>query len=312
MTDARHVSTIPQWHRFIRPVLEALSDGEVVPKPEMEARAIARANLSEEQQLERLASGQRRALNRIGWATSALRRAKALSSPSRGYFVITDTGRELLRVHQGEITLADLEAVPAYTEYVPTRTVQTRVSEPDDPSLFALEEQTPMDLIELGIGRIEDDVKTKLLDRLRGSDPTFFEQVVRTLLVKMGYGTEGELARLPGSGDGGLDGQIDRDELGLGKIYVQAKRYAEDNSIGRPVVQAFVGALATRGANVGAFFTTSRFSSEARDAAGRVNQDIALVDGLRLTELMIKYRVGVEEARLVHIVKIDEDFFGEE
>ena len=128
----------------------------------------------------------------------------------------------------------------------------------------------------------------------------------------MGYGTEGELSRLPGSGDGGIDGQIDRDELGLSKIYVQAKRYMETNSVGRPAVQAFVGALATRGASVGVFFTTSRFSTEAVDAVDRVAQDVALVDGLRLTELMIKHRVGVQVSRRIEIVKIDEDFFGDE
>ena len=109
-----------------------------------------------------------------------------------------------------------------------------------------------------------------------------------------------------------MDGKIDRDELGLSQIYVQAKRYAEDNVVGRPAIQAFVGALATRGANVGVFFTTSKFSAEATDAAERVSQDIALVDGLKLTELMIKHRVGVQVARRVEIVKIDEDFFSDE
>ena len=114
------------------------------------------------------------------------------------------------------------------------------------------------------------------------------------------------------SGDGGLDGKIDRDELGISQIYVQAKRYAEDIVVGRPTVQSFVGALATRGATVGVFFTTSRFSAEATDAAQRVPQDIALVDGLKLTELMIKHRVGVQVARRIEIVKIDEDFFSDD
>lgn len=155
-------------------------------------------------------------------------------------------------------------------------------------------------------------MKSKLLDRLRGSDPLFFEQVVRSILVSMGYGTDVELKKLPGSGDGGLDGKIDRDELGLSQIYVQAKRYAEGNVVGRHYIQAFVGALATRGANVGVFFTTSKFSAEAIDAAERVPQDIALVDGLKLTELMIKHRVGVQIARRVEIVRIDEDFFSDE
>lgn len=309
MTNDAHVSTIRQWHTFMRPVLEALSDGVTHVKRDMENAAMDIAGLTQEERLEQLESGQLRSLNRIGWATSALRRAKALSSPSRGTFAITDTGRQLLAQHPGAITTLDLEKVPAYTEYLPTRKSSSSES---GPAAEALGDQTPQDLIESGIEAIEDDVKSKLLERLRGSDPLFFEQVVRSVLVKMGYGTEGEMKRLRGSGDGGLDGKIDRDELGLSQIYVQAKRYAEDNVVSRPAIQGFVGALATRGANVGVFFTTSKFSSEAIDAAERVPQDIALVDGLKLTELMIKHRVGVQVARRVEIVKIDEDFFSDE
>lgn len=310
MTNDAGVSTIPQWHTFLRPVLEALSDGAIHVKRDMENAAMGFAGLTDDQRLEQLESGQLRSLNRIGWATSALRRAKALTSPSKGTFVITDTGRELLAQHPGPITVADLEKLPAFTEYIPVRKSSTAAASPA--ATEALGDQTPQDLIESGIEAIEDDVKSKLLERLRGADPLFFEQVVRTILVKMGYGTEGELKRLRGSGDGGLDGKIDRDELGLSQIYVQAKRYAEDNVVGRPAIQGFVGALATRGANVGVFFTTSKFSSEATDAAERVPQDIALVDGLKLTELMIKHRVGVQVARRVEIVKIDEDFFSDE
>jgi len=309
MTNDSGVSTINQWHTFMRPVLEALSDGAIHVKRDMENAAVEIAGLTEEQQLEQLDSGPLRALNRIGWATSALRRAKALVSPSKGTFQITNTGRELLAQHPGAITVAELEQIPAYTEYVPARKTATNLSNRDT---RVLDDQTPQDLIESGIDAIEDDVKSKLLERLRGTDPLFFEHVVRNVLVKMGYGTEGEMKRLKGSGDGGLDGKIDRDELGLTQIYVQAKRYAEDNVVGRPAVQGFVGALATRGANVGVFFTTSKFSAEAVDSAERVPQDIALVDGLKLTALMIKHRVGVQVARRVEIVKIDEDFFSDE
>jgi len=290
-------------------VLEALSDGQIHAKRAMEEAVIAQSDLTAEQREEPLDSGQLRVVNRIGWATSALRRAKALAAPSRGAFVITETGRDLLARHPDAIAVADLEQVPAFTEYIPAR---KSISAVDDGSSKELVDQTPQDLIESGLEAIENDVKSKLLDRLRDTDPLFFEQVVRSILVKMGYGTEGEMKRLRGAGDGGLDGKIDRDELGLSQIYVQAKRYAEENVVGRPAIQGFVGALATRGANVGVFFTTSKFSSEATDAAERVPQDIALVDGLKLTELMIKHRVGVQVARRVEIVKIDEDFFSDE
>jgi len=310
MSNDLSVSAIGTWHTFLRPVLESLADGAVLAKREMEQRTIEIVGLTAEQQVEQLDSGQLRSLNRIGWATSALRRAKALTSPTRGSFVITPTGRELLAEHPHIITVADLERIPAFTDYVPKRVGSSAGASAE--IAVALIDQTPQDLIESGLEAIEDDVKSKLLERLRGADPLFFEQVVRTILVKMGYGTEGELKRLKGSGDGGLDGKIDRDELGLSQIYVQAKRYAEGNVVGRPLVQEFVGALATRGASVGVFFTTSKYSAEAVDAAERVPQDIALVDGLKLTELMIKHRVGVQVSRTIEIVKIDEDFFGDE
>lgn len=311
MSNDPTVSTIGTWHTFLRPVLEALSDGNVHAKRDLEKRTIENVGLTDAQQEEQLDSGQLRSLNRIGWATSALRRAKALESPARATFVITQTGRELLESHPSTITMADLWEIPAYSDYIP-KPVASGGSVAQAEPLGVLSDQTPQDLIESGLEAIEGDVKSKLLDRLRGTDPLFFEQVVRTILVKMGYGTEGELKRLRGSGDGGIDGKIDRDELGLSQIYVQAKRYAEDNVVGRPAIQGFVGALATRGANVGVFFTTSKFSAEAIDAAERVPQDIALVDGLKLTELMIKHRVGVQVARTVEIVKIDEDFFSED
>ena len=200
MTNDPGVSTINQWHTFLRPVLEALSDGAIHVKRDMENAAIEIAGLTPEQQLEQLDSGQLRSLNRIGWATSALRRAKALVSPSRGTFAITDTGRELLAQHPEAITVADLEKLPAFTEYIPSRKSTSGASHP---VTEVLGDQTPQDLIESGIEAIEDDVKSKLLERLRGTDPLFFEHVVRSVLVKMGYGTQGEMKQLKGAGDGG-------------------------------------------------------------------------------------------------------------
>ncbi|GAA3639575.1 restriction endonuclease [Microbacterium awajiense] len=312
MTDPTDDTTIGSWWTFMRPILEVLEDGQTWAKRDMERAVSDRVGLTAEQRSELLASGQTRATNRIGWATSALRRAKALTAPSRGSFQITDTGRQLLQIIAGEIRESDLEThAPAYNEYVPAR--RQRASEPTSPTTAStVADQSPDDLIDAGIQLIEDDTKVKLLDRLRGTDPTYFETVVLRLLVKMGYGRDGKMTKLAGSGDGGLDGVIDRDELGLSKIYIQAKRYAEEVTIGRPKIQEFVGALATRSATVGVFFTTSRFTREAVETAERVHQDVALVDGIRLTELMIKHRVGVEVARTVDIVKLDEDFFADE
>lgn len=309
MTEsADRVSTIPTRYELLRPVLEVLSDGAVRHRRVIYAEVARHIGLTDEQLAERLDAGDSRAHNRIGWAMSDLTRAKLIENASRGHFRITPAGHTFLESH-ATVALADLECIPAYVEYVPARTGARRGTAVETSKI---EDQSPDDLIETGIRLIEDDTKVKLLERLRGTDPLYFEEVVRKLLVKMGYGRDGRMNRLHGSGDGGLDGVIDRDELGLSKIYIQAKRYAEDSTIGRPKIQEFVGALATRGASVGVFFTTSRFTREAEEAAQLVQQDVALVDGIRLTELMIKHRVGVQVASTVEIVKVDEDFFADE
>lgn len=302
------VSTMPRWYEFFRPLLEVLADGQTWRKRDMERAIAAHAGLTEEQLAETIGSGQSRAFNRIGWATSALRRAKAIESPARAQFRITDVGRKLLADHAGPIPEPAVYALPAYNEYVPVRGKKVASVEPSSPGL---EESDPDELISSGIRLIDEDTRSTLLQRLKESDPYDFERVVRTLLVRMGYGRDGRMTPLTGSGDGGLDGVIDRDELGLSKIYVQAKRYAEA-TVGRPKIQEFVGALATRGANVGVFFTTSSFTAEAVDAAARVPQEIALVDGARLTALMMRHKVGVQVARTIELLKVDEDFFAGE
>lgn len=302
------VSTIPRWPSFVRPLLEVLSDGQTWRKRDMERAVAERAGITAEQLEETLDSGQTRAFNRIGWATSALRRAKAIEAPQRAQFRITDTGRQLLAENPGPISEHAVEAIPAYNEYVP---VKARKATATTPAMPDLDDADPDELISSGIRLIDEDTRATLLQRLKESDPYDFERVVRTLLVQMGYGRDSRMTPLTGSGDGGLDGVIDRDELGLSKIYVQAKRYAEA-TIGRPKIQEFVGALATRGANVGVFFTTSRFTAEAIDAAARVPQEIALVDGDRLTALMMRHKVGVQIARTIELLKVDEDFFAGE
>lgn len=310
--DRERVSTIPRWFEFFRPLLEVLADGEVWRKRDMERAIIDRVGLTPTEMEETLTSGQPRALNRIGWATSALRRAAAIDAPARAQFRITPIGRQLLADYPGPIPEAAVYALPAYVDYVP----RTRLQLPTEAAPMSVRDEEdraddPDELINIGVRQIDENTRLTLLQRLKDSDPYDFERVVRLLLVRMGYGRDGRMPPLRGSGDGGLDGVIDRDELGLSKIYVQAKRYAEA-TVGRPKIQEFVGALATRGANVGVFFTTSRFSAEAVDAAERVPQEIALVDGDRLTELMMRHRVGVQVANAIELLKVDEDFFAGE
>lgn len=168
----------------------------------------------------------------------------------------------------------------------------------------------PTDVIETGTNCITAEVGDALLERLREGHPDFFEATVVRLLLAMGYGgAEQRGRRIGGSGDGGVDGVIDQDALGLEQVYVQAKRYAEGNSIGRETIQAFIGALRGFGAGRGVFITTSTFTPNARDYAKSIQIRVILIDGKRLVTLMIKYPVGLQVKQSYDVVDIDEDFF---
>ncbi|MBG6083819.1 restriction endonuclease [Zhihengliuella flava] len=172
------------------------------------------------------------------------------------------------------------------------------------------ESSTPEELIAYGVQRVNDEIAVQLLERLRGATPDFFEEVVVKVLLAMGYGGAEERGqRIGGTGDGGVDGLIDQDPLGLDRLYVQAKRYGDGNTVGREAIQAFTGALHGFGATKGVFITTSTFTKNARDFASSIPTRIILIDGQRLVSLMIKYRVGVETEQVYEVVKIDEDFF---
>lgn len=300
------VSSIPLWPGFLSPVLVALSDGKVWRKRDLESAVILAAALSDEELAERLGQGDSRALNRIGWAFSALTRAQAVAKPARAEFQITETGRALLSANADGISEAHLKEVPAYQEYLPTKGRSVVYSDPVDSEV----DSDPTEQIEAGVAKLENDLAAQLLLRLHALPPLFFEQTVLALLRAMGYGgAEARVSHLGGSGDGGFDGVIDQDALGLSRVYVQAKRYGPGNSVQRPDVQGFVGALAGQGATQGVFMTTSTFSSGARVYAEQVPSRIVLVDGSRLAELLIQYRVGVQVRKSYDIVEVDEDYF---
>lgn len=302
--------TMPTWDEFMVPVLRVLADAQILRLRELRAAAIVAAHVPEDQQAELLPSGQSKVENRIGWAASYLNRVGALERPARGQYVITDVGRKLLADHPDGVRESVLRSMArAGDEWWVAKASSSRhpetVAEPTTETVLDPEEQ-----VEEGIGRIHATVAADLLTRLHGQDPTFFEQAVLDLLMAMGYGgAEGKATRTQLSGDGGIDGIIDQDALGLSRVYVQAKRYALDTPIGRPEIQGFVGALHGNQASQGVFITTARFSRGAREYAESVATRVVLVDGERLASLMIHYGVGVQAKRTVQIVEIDEDFF---
>lgn len=309
------MSTLPKWEEFLLPVLRVLSDGVEHSAPTLKAEVAALVGLTPEQRAELLDSGGSRAYNRIGWALSFLARAQALERPSRGNYLITDGGRALVEKYPGGFAEKDLKAIPAYREYVPVSRTKTSAAIGDGPGSSPGEDPQakgldPVEEIEQGVQRLNSLVRAQLLDRLQSLHPDFLEQAVLKVLIAMGYGgAESQARRIGGVGDGGVDGVIDQDALGLDQVYVQAKRYAADNPVGREAIQAFVGALQGNQASRGVFITTSRFTPGAREYASKVNLRIILIDGERLSALMIKYGVGVQTKQTYAVTELDEDFF---
>lgn len=300
------MTALPSWDQFMVPVLRLHTDGEVRSLRSIRT-GVASATLTEDQRAEVLPSGSAKSDNRIGWAVSYLYRVGALERQARGQYRITDIGRRILADHPQGITEVQLRqhARPGDTWWV------AKAHEPAAASpVTATPEIDPTEQVEEGIARIHADVAAELLTRLHANDPAFFEQAVLDLLVAMGYGgADGRATRTQLSNDGGIDGIIDQDALGLSRVYVQAKRYALDTSVGRPEIQGFVGALHGQSANQGVFITTGRFGPKAREYAEGVATRVVLIDGQRLAALMIRYGVGVQVRRSVQIVEVDEDFF---
>lgn len=307
------MSDIPTWEGFMVPTLRVLSDGVVRPRRDLMPLVGRESGITNAQMQVKLASGQPTYENRIGWGLSFLTNVGALTRPSRGHYAITDAGRLLLdEFPQGmlEREVHELGEDPSspIRPYVATMQKQSedsgRVTELTESSAF-----TPIEQVQNGVDRIHDEVASELLHRLQEKDPAFFEEAVVKLLVAMGYGGSngrGSVTQL--TNDGGIDGVIDQDILGLSRVYIQAKRYSNGNSVGRPDVQGFVGALHGR-ADSGVFITTSYFSQGARDYVASSPTRIVLIDGKRLADLMIQFGVGVQVSETYTIVQIDEDFF---
>lgn len=293
--------SIPKWHEFMGPVLRIMDDGTVRDRSQITADAAADVGLSAADREITLTTGQPMHANRVGWAISHLTKAGALERPERGKYVISVVGRKLLADYPN-VTRADVEAVTGY------RRVKVTQDAAPDPS-EDYDSLDPAELIDKGIKQIHAEVAMELLTRLLAKSPAFFEQTVVDLLVAMGYGgAEGQAKITSLTNDGGIDGVIDQDTLGLSRVYVQAKRYAIDNPVTRPDVQSFVGALSGK-ADGGVFITTGRFSPGARAYSEAVPTRVILIDGERLASLMIRFGVGVQTRETVRIVEIDEDFF---
>ena len=237
-----------------------------------------------------------------------------IDSPKRGRFVISEAGRELLARNLDRIDNDTLMEFPSFRDF---RTAQSNTETGDEvvssPVLGATT-ATPEESIETAYASLQASLRSEILGRILQNSPSFFESVIVNLLVAMGYGGSHKNAasQLGKSGDGGVDGVINEDRLGLDRVYVQAKRYAAPSTIGRPEVQSFVGSLVGLGASKGVFVTTSTFSSQAQQYVKQIPQRVILIDGQRLADLMIEHNVGLRVDRTLEFKRLDEDFFGEE
>ncbi len=257
---------------------------------------------------ELLPSGQQRIFrNRLGWARTYLKKALFLDSPRRGVFKITSRGLEQLATNPARIDVKFLDRFPEFVAF--------RDAAKPDPSISTAEtgpsKTTPEEAIEIAYQGLREQLGEEILTRILSCSPGFFEQLVVELLVKMGYGGSRRDAgeRIGQTGDGGIDGIIKEDRLGLDTIFIQAKRW--QGTVGRPEIQKFVGALQGQRARKGVFITTSSYSSDAIDYASRIDTKVVLIDGKQLSSLMIDFDVGVGPSAAYVIKRIDSDYFEE-
>jgi restriction system protein len=299
---------IPDYETLMLPMLRYGSEG-VVSFRDAVSRAVEEFGLSDDERQQTIPSGTEPLIkNRTGWAITYLVKAGLLHRPRRAHFTITERGRAILAESPPDLGRKYLERFQEFREFLnkkPDR--KTEVVEDDQAATLA----TPEERIGQAYGEITAELKSELLAKVLEASPEFFERVVVNLLVAMGYGGSVEQAghHLGKSGDGGVDGVINEDKLGLDLIYIQAKRYAPGNVVGRPEIQGFAGSLLGKGANKGVFVTTSSFSGHAHEFANGVPQRIILIDGDRLTSLMMEHNVGVRVHREIELKRIDEDFF---
>jgi len=307
--------TIPKFNELFNKVLEDLSDGQEWRAKDFYEHVIDGLNLPEAERSEKLGGGSNRAISRAYFACEYLFQARAISRPKRGHLQITDFGRQILAKYPEGISVAFLKTTEGFRDWTrrtAERALDKKGKSGEGDSIEPIESDiTPDELIDAGVTRLRSIIAADLLERIRSESPRFLEEVVLQVLHAMGYGEgEDDIAHLGGPGDGGVDGVINQDKLGLDQVYVQAKRYKEESSIGPDVIQSFVGAVHGKGATRGVFITTSRFTEGARKfAAGLPQPRIVLVDGAQLADLMLEHQIGVTVENEYKVYKIDENFF---
>ena len=294
----------------MRPLMDLISDGREHSMREALDRLAEHFELAEEERKRLLPSGQQELFtNRVAWAKTHLRMAGLLEATARGVFRITSRGTELLRTSPERIDLRLLQKQAGYLE---ARGRKREKPTANGEQAKAEAEQTPEELMEESFQALRDNLGREILTKLKSSSPAFFERLVVELLVRMGYGgTRKDAGQAIGkSGDEGIDGIIKEDRLGLDTIYIQAKKW--EQTVSRPEIQKFAGALQGVRARKGIFITTSDFSKEAAEYSARIDSKIVLIDGEQLWNLMVDFGIGVSTTATYEVKRIDNDYFSEE
>jgi restriction system protein len=306
---------IPDFQTLMLPLLEFLSD-----KNEHDTQVLLKLisdkyELTPDEREELLPSGRQKIINnRIAWARIYLHKAGLIESPKRSIFKITEVGLKVLASKPQRIDIKFLKTIPAFKDWQASFAYQSKKGENDtSQSTDEVESvKTPEELLDYSFTKLKDELAIELLDKIKSCSPSFFEKLVVDLLLKMGYGGSlkdaGQATRA--TNDEGIDGIIKEDKLGLDVIYIQAKRWTTQ-TVGRPEIQSFVGALDGQRANKGIFITTSRFAPGAREYVKTITKKVILIDGKELADLMIEYNVGLSTKINYEVKKIDNDYFEE-
>ena len=304
--------SIPKYDEMYRAFLDCLADGQPHRSKEVKDTVAGVFSVSEKERAEMLPSGKQQLFdNRIGWTRTYLKKAGLVQSPSRGVYVITSAGKQVLNENPPHIDNLYLQRFESFRKFISPDDEDSGTPAPAE----KVSGKTPQDILDEAFQQINTTLADDLLSEIMKQPPAFFEHLVVKLLTRMGYGGSIENAGtvIGQTGDEEIDGIIREDKLGFSLIYIQAKRWDCDNTVGRPEIQKFVGALAGQGASKGLFITTAKVTKEARQYAEKQHTTkVVLVDGTTLAKLMIEYNLGVSIEATYKIKRIDSDFFAED
>jgi restriction system protein len=303
---------IPDFQTIMLPMLEILSDGKEYSLREMIKEVADKFNLSEAERNELLPSENQLIIdNRVGWARTYLNKAKLIKPTKRAHVVISEAGLKLLKSKPTRVDIKYLKTLPDFKEWQKTYNSGKKAENSNEIEEEIETAKTPEELLDYSIQKIKNELSEELLDKIKSCSPRFFEQLVIDLLIKIGYGgSRKEAGSIVGkSGDGGIDGIIKEDKLGLDTIYIQAKRW--ENTVPISQIRDFAGSLLQQKSKKGIFLTTSDFPNSAYDYVKSIEHKIVLINGKELANYLIEYNIGIQPKKLYEIKKLDLDYFEE-